>query len=194
MASNSSSRERRNVAEQGKIKGKEIEVYSPVQPILNKGRRIQFTDEPKETQTPNGPTTRSAARRIPTPTMKTNFVEAIAQEMDEDQVESGEKYSEVREIQQQLREAQHVIAQFYQERRELKRNLPEKALEAHKKQAKADPKREISKGKGVLQSPDIGVTVNPSTPLTRSSARKKGAYVQGQHEATEIPHTSLVEA
>jgi hypothetical protein len=58
--------------------------------------------------------------------VKTDFVEPIAQEMDEDQVKSREKDSEVREM-QQLREAQHVIAQFYQESRELKRNLAEKA-------------------------------------------------------------------
>jgi len=30
----------------------------------------------------------------------------------------------------------------------------------------------------------------PSTPLTRSSSRKKGADVQVQHAAMERPHTS----
>jgi hypothetical protein len=110
--------------------------------------------------------------------------------MDEDHVKSGEKDSEVREMQQQLREAHHVIAQFYQESRELKRKLAEKAPEAHTPQTKADPKNEISKGKGVLQSPKITVSVKPSTPVTRSSARKKSADVQGQPAAIERPHTS----
>jgi hypothetical protein len=41
-----------------KAKGKEVEISSPRQPILKKGRRIQFIDELKETQTPNIPTTR----------------------------------------------------------------------------------------------------------------------------------------
>jgi hypothetical protein len=110
--------------------------------------------------------------------------------MDEEKVKSGEKGSKVREMQQQLREAQHVITQFYQESRELKRKPAEKAPEAQTPQTKEDPKSEISKGKGVLQSPEIAITIKPSTPVTRSSARKKGADVQGQHAAMERPHTS----
>jgi hypothetical protein len=39
-------------------KGKEIEGLSPSHPILNKGRKLQFTDEPKETHDPNKPVTR----------------------------------------------------------------------------------------------------------------------------------------
>jgi phage shock protein A len=49
--------------------------------------------------------------------------------MDEDQVKSRRRDSEIREMQQQLKEAQHVIAQFYQESRELKRKLAEKVSE-----------------------------------------------------------------
>jgi hypothetical protein len=49
MASNSSIHERRDVVEHGKRKGKEVEGYSPSQPVLKKGRRLLFTDEPKET-------------------------------------------------------------------------------------------------------------------------------------------------
>jgi hypothetical protein len=69
LASNNSGEKGRSVAEKGK--GKEVEGSSPSQPVLKKGRRLQFTDEPKETQTPNRPTTRSAARRLPTPTVQT---------------------------------------------------------------------------------------------------------------------------
>jgi phage shock protein A len=58
--------------------------------------------------------------------LQTYFVETVAQEMDEDQVKSGERDTKIREMQKQLKEAQHVIAQFYQERRELKRKLAEK--------------------------------------------------------------------
>jgi hypothetical protein len=83
--------------------------------------------------------------------------------MDEEQVKSGEKDSEIREMQQQLREAQHVIAQFYQESRELKRKLAEKALEAQTPQIKADSRNEISKEKEVLQSPKTTVSAKPST-------------------------------
>ena len=68
----------------------------------------------------------SYARRFPIPTVHTEFVEFAAQEIDEEQVKSGEKYSDVKEMQQQLKKYQHIIAQLYQENMELKRKLTEK--------------------------------------------------------------------
>jgi len=41
------------------------------------------------------------------------FVELSDQEMDEDQMQSGERDKEIREMETQLKEAQHVIAHFY---------------------------------------------------------------------------------
>jgi hypothetical protein len=190
LASNSSGGKGRSVAEQGKGKGKEIEGPSPSQPVLKKGRRLQFTDEPKETQTPNRPTTRSAARRLPTPTVQTDFVEPSAQEMDEDQMKLGERDKEVREMQNQLKEAQHVIAQFYQESRELKRKLAEKVPDVQTSPVKAFSKKEISKGREVMQIPKTTVLAKPTTPLTRSSAKKVSLDAQDQPVEIEKPHTS----
>jgi hypothetical protein len=82
-------------------------------------------------------------------------------------------------MQHQLREYQHVIPHFYQESGELKRKIVEKDPEVQTPQTKADLKSEISKGKGVLQSHEIVVTVKPSALVTRSLARKKGVDVQG---------------
>jgi len=55
--------------------------------------------------------------------VKVDFVEPSTQDMEEDQMNSGERDKEVRELKNQIKEAQHVIAQFYQKRRELKRKL-----------------------------------------------------------------------
>jgi hypothetical protein len=77
---------------------------------LKKGRRLQLTDEPKETQTPSRPTTRVVARRLPIPIVQTELVEVASQELDEDKGKSTEKDSKFRGMQQHLIEAQHVIA------------------------------------------------------------------------------------
>jgi hypothetical protein len=51
----------------------------------------------------------------------------------------------------------------------------------------------MSKGKEVMQIPKTTVLTKPIAPLTRSSARKKSSYVQGQLAAIEKPHTSPAE-
>jgi regulator of replication initiation timing len=79
----------------------------------------------------------SSARMFPIPTIQTNFVECAAQEIDEKQVEPGEKDVNIKEVKQQLKKAQHVIAQLYQENGELKRKLAERTLEAQAPQSKA---------------------------------------------------------
>jgi hypothetical protein len=94
-------------------------------------------------------------------------------------------------MQQQLREAQHVIAQFYQENRELKRKLAERGSEEQTPQVKTDPKSETSKG--ILQNPETTVVAKPTTPLTRSSARKNSPDIQGKQAASERPPTSPTE-
>jgi hypothetical protein len=50
-------------------KGKQIENPSPSHPILKKRRKLQFTDEPKETQASKKPLTSSSTRRFPIPTV-----------------------------------------------------------------------------------------------------------------------------
>jgi hypothetical protein len=52
-------------------KGKEVEGSPPSHLVPKKVRNFLFTDEPKETQTPKRPTTRSTTRRIPTPIVHT---------------------------------------------------------------------------------------------------------------------------
>jgi hypothetical protein len=99
---------------------------------LKKRRKIQFIDEPKETQALGKQLTRSSARRFPIPTVQIEFVEVATQEMNEEQVKPGEKYSYFKEMKQQLKKDQHVITQFYEENMELKRKLIEKTLEAQK--------------------------------------------------------------
>jgi hypothetical protein len=149
VSPSSSGKKGESVAE--KRKGKEVEGSPPSQPFPKKGRKILFTDEPKETQTPRRPTTRSTTRNIPTPTVQTEYVEISDQGMDEGQAKAGDKDSKIRELQQQLREAQHVIAQFYQENKELKRKLAERGSEEQTPQVKTDPKSETSKG--ILSKP-----------------------------------------
>jgi hypothetical protein len=94
-------------------KGRDIENPSPIESVLKKRRKLQFINVPKETQAPSKPLTRSYARRFPIPTVQIEFVEFSAQEIDEEQVKPGEKYSYVKEMQQQLNKAQNIIAQFY---------------------------------------------------------------------------------
>jgi hypothetical protein len=189
MTSNSSSHERRDVAEQGKRRGKEAEGSSPRQPVLNKCRRLFFTYEPKETQAPSKPVTRSSARRIPIPTVQTEFVEVAAQEMEEEHSKSQEKYLDFIGMQQQLKEVQHVIAQFYQENRELKRKLAKKDYKEQTTQNKVEPKNERSKGKEVMKILETTVVSKPTTPLTRYSAKKNSPEIQTKLEASERPPT-----
>jgi hypothetical protein len=189
--SNSSGVKGGGVAERGK--GKEIENPSPSQPVLKKRRKLQFTDEPKETQAPSKPLTRSSARRFPIPTVQTEFVEFAAQEIDEEQVKPGEKDSDVKEMQQQLKKSQHIIAQLYQENRELKRKLTEKTLEAQTPQRKASPMQEMSKGRKIRKIPETTVAAKPTSPLTRSSARKSSPDIQGKQAASQKSPTSPTE-
>jgi hypothetical protein len=91
LSPSSSGQKGESVAEKGK--GKEVEGSPPSHPVPKKGRKLLFTDEPKETQTPRRPTTRSTTRRIPTPTVQTKYVEVATQEMDEGQTKAGEKDS-----------------------------------------------------------------------------------------------------
>jgi hypothetical protein len=129
-------------------KGKEIENPSLSQPVLKERRKLQFTDEPKETQAPSKLRTRSSARRFPIPTVQTEFVEFAAEEIDEEQVKPGEKDANVKEMQQQLKKVQHIIAQLYQENKELKKKLIEKTLEAQTPQSKASHKSPTSSTEG----------------------------------------------
>jgi hypothetical protein len=101
---------RKGLQNKGKGKGKEIEDSSPIQPAKNKGRRIHFVDEVEETPKVSIPITRSTTKILLVPSMHTQIVEHPAQEMDEDQVQSKEKYLVIRELQDQLKEAQNFIA------------------------------------------------------------------------------------
>jgi hypothetical protein len=67
---------------------------------LKKIKKQQFTNEPKETEAPSKPLTRSSARRFPIPTIQTKFFEFTAQEINEEQVKPREKYSYVKEMKQ----------------------------------------------------------------------------------------------
>ena len=69
LSPSSSGEKGESVAKKGK--GKEVEYSPPIHPVPKKGRKLLFTDEPKETQTPRRPTKRSIARIIPTPTVQT---------------------------------------------------------------------------------------------------------------------------
>jgi hypothetical protein len=176
-----------------KGKGKEVEGSPPSHPFLKKGRNLLFANEPKETQTPRRPTTRSTSRRIDTPTMQTKHVEVSSQEMDEGQTKAGMKESEFREIQKKLREAHHVISHFYQESREMKRKLVERGPKKQTPQNKTYPIQEISKGKEVMHNPETTVLAKPTSPMTISSARKKRLETRGQHAAGENPPTLPIE-
>ena len=80
--SNSSGVKGGGVVERGK--GKEIENPSPSQPILKKIRKLQFTNESKETQASSKLLTGSSARRLPIPTVQKKVFEVETQEMDEE--------------------------------------------------------------------------------------------------------------
>ena len=125
------------VVERGKWK--EIENPSPNQPVLKKRRKLQLTNEPKETQAPSKPHTRSFARRCPIPIVQIESAKFIAHNIDEKKVKPWETDSYVKEMKKQLKKSQHIIAQLYQENRELKRKLTENTLEAQLPQSKEIP-------------------------------------------------------
>jgi hypothetical protein len=125
--------------------------------------------------------------------------------VDKDQVQSGEKDKIIRELQDQLKEAQHVIAQSYYENREMKRKLAERVSNIQTPQDEIGLKKEStskvpegSKGKEIRKSPKTMEFTKPTTPLTRSSARKisseykpvEETHAQGQPVSIEKIHTS----
>ena len=107
--------------------------------------------------------------------MQTKYVDIAAQEMDEGQTKAWDKYSQFRGMKQQLIEAQHVIYQFYEESRELKRKLAEGGSEEQMPQKNTDPMQEMLKGKEFMHKPETIVLSKPTSPLTRSLARKKSS-------------------
>jgi len=100
-----------------------IENPSLSQPVLKKRRNIQLTYEPKETQAPSKPHTRSFARRCPIPIVQIESAKFIAHNIDENKVKPWEKDVDVKDMKKQLKKYQHIIAQLYQENRELKNKL-----------------------------------------------------------------------
>jgi hypothetical protein len=72
-------------------KGKDIDDYSPSQPIKKKGRRLHFADEVEEIPRFSIPITRSATKIFPVPALHTQYVDRLAQGMDEYQVQLEER-------------------------------------------------------------------------------------------------------
>jgi hypothetical protein len=189
VVSKQSSGKEKGSAEQDKGKGKEIDDSPPSQPAKKKGRRLQFADEVEEIPRVSSPTTRSAARRLPVPALHTQPVEHSTQEMDEDQVQPKDKDQIIKELQDQLKEAKHVIAQSFHDNREMKRKLAEKAPDMQTSEDALGLRRqsvskvpEALKGKEVKQSPKVVDLTKPTSPMTRSSAKR----ISLDHKPTEV--------
>jgi hypothetical protein len=162
-----------------------------------------FVDEVEEIPRVSSPTTRSTARRPPVPALPTQPVEHSTQEIHEDQVQPEDKDQVIKELQEQLKEAKHVIAQYFQYNRELKRKLVEKTPDMQTSEDALGPRRqsvpkvpEVLKGKEVKQSPKVVDLTKPTSPMTRSSAKrmsldlKLAEIIPEKGQPVEKTHTS----
>jgi CO dehydrogenase/acetyl-CoA synthase beta subunit len=113
------------------------------------------------------------AKRFPIPSLHTQFVDHLAPEMDEDQVQLEEKDQVIKELQDHLKESQHVIAHIFHDKREMKIKLvervsdiqtPQDAIGSKKKSALKVP--EASKEKESRKSPKTMDLIKPTPPLT----------------------------
>jgi hypothetical protein len=99
--------------------------------------------------------------------------------MDEEKVQPEDKDQIIKELQDQIKKSKHVIAQSFHDNREMKRKLVEKtpdmqtsedALGLRRQSVSKAP--EALKGKEVKQSPKVVDLTKPTSPMTRSLAKR----------------------